>query len=69
MVTANSERLTMTCKEFAELAGISRNQAFRLAALDALGVKVIRFGRRVVLPRKAVLAMLSGQPEGVAGEH
>jgi len=60
---ANDERLTVTIPEFAELAGISKNQAYILAANDALGVKVIRLGKRYVLPRRAVLRLLEGESE------
>ena len=54
-------RLTVTIPEFARLAGISKNQAYALAATDSLGVPIIRLGRRMVLSRKAVLVLLSGQ--------
>ena len=57
---ADSERLTMQIPEFAKLAGISKNQAYMLASTDSLGVPVIRFGRRMLLPRKAAIALLQG---------
>jgi len=56
-----TEKLTITIPEFARLAGISKNQAYSLAANDALGVPVIRLGRRMVLPRKQVLRLLEGE--------
>ena len=56
-----NERLTMTISEFSRLAGISRNQAYALAASDRLGAKVIRFGKRMVLPRKSALSLLQGE--------
>lgn len=59
MVT--SERLTVTIPEFSKLAGISKNQAYSLAASDSLGVPIIRLGRRMVLPRQAVLRLLQGE--------
>lgn len=55
------ERFTLTLPEFARLAGISRNQAYYLAATGALGVPVIRLGRRMVLPKKAVMELLQGE--------
>ena len=62
----NSERLTMTIPEFAKAAGISRGLAFDLARRDSLPVPVIKLGqKRMVLSRKAVLALLegNGQPK------
>ena len=56
-----TEKLTVTIPEFARLAGISKNQAYMLAANDSLGVPVIRLGRRMVLPRKQVLRLLEGE--------
>ena len=58
-----TERLTMTIPEFAELSGISKNLAYSLAKQDRLGVKVIYLGKRMVLSRKAVEALLSGNGE------
>lgn len=57
----NSERLTVTIPEFAKLAGVSKNQAYSLAASDSLGVPIIHLGRRKVLPRQAVLRLLQGE--------
>lgn len=57
------ERLTMTLPEFARISGISKNLAYSLAKQDRLGVKVIYLGRRMVLSRKAVEALLSGNAE------
>ena len=59
----NNERLTMTIPEFAELSGISKNLAYSLARQDSLPVKVIKLGKRMVLSRKAVEALLSGNGE------
>lgn len=61
----NNERLTMTILEFAAATSISRGLAYDLARRDKLPVPVIRLGRRMVLSRKAVLALLSGNGEGV----
>jgi len=60
-------KLTMTIPEFARLAGISKNQAYSLAATDALGVPIIRFGKRLVLPRKAALNLLQGEIQKGSG--
>jgi len=49
----------MGIPEFASLAGISRNQAYALAANNLLGVRIIRFGKRLVIPRRAAMRFLS----------
>lgn len=59
----SAERLTMTIPEFARACSISRGLAYDLARRDKLPVKVIRLGRRMVLSRKAVEALLSGNSE------
>lgn len=56
----HNERLTMTIKEFAEATGISKNLAYDLARRDKLPVPVIKLGKRMVLSRRAVLALLEG---------
>ena len=55
--------LVMTIPEFAKVMGVSRNLAYDLARRDALPVRVIRLGRRMVLSRKAVEQLLSGNTE------
>ena len=57
----SNERLTINISEFAKLAGVSKNQAYSLAKQDRLGVKVIYLGKRMVLSRRAVLALLQGE--------
>ena len=58
----NSERLTMTIPEFAAATGCSKNLAYSLARRDSLPVPVIKVGqKRMVLSRKAVLALLEGK--------
>jgi len=54
----NADSLTMTISEAAEALGISRGLAYDLARRDALPVDVIKLGRRMVLSRKAVEALL-----------
>jgi len=56
-----AERLTINLPEFAKLAGISKNQAYMLAANDSLGVPVIHLGKRIVLSRRAVMRLLEGE--------
>ena len=59
----NNEKLTMTIPEVAYALGISRNLAYELAKRDELPVPVIKLGRRMVLSRKAVELLLSGNAE------
>lgn len=47
----NNERLTMTIPEVAKALGISRALAYDLAKRDELPVKVIRLGKRILVPR------------------
>jgi len=62
-----SERLTINLPEFARLAGISKNQAYKLATTNSLGVPVIRLGKRIVLPRRAAMALLEGEAANSIG--
>jgi len=55
-----TERLTCTIPEFARLAGISTGQAYALANANKLGVPILKFGKRIVLPRQAVEQLLRG---------
>ena len=50
------ERLTLTVEEAGGLLGISRSLAYEMARTGAL--PTLRFGKRIVVPRKAVEAML-----------
>lgn len=59
----NTDSLVMSIPEFARACSISRALAYDLARRDALPVPVIRLGRRLVLSRKAVEALLeAGKP-------
>jgi predicted DNA-binding transcriptional regulator AlpA len=53
----------MTIPEFARACQISRGLAYDLARRQALPVPVIKLGRRMMLSRKAVEALLSGNGE------
>ena len=53
----------MTLPEFAKAIGISRNLVYDLARRDELPVKILRFGKRLLVSRKAVEALLSGNGE------
>ena len=54
----SSESLVINIPEFAKAMGISRNLAYELARRNELPVPVIRFGRRMVLSKRAVEALL-----------
>lgn len=59
---ATNGRLTLTVPEAGELLGISRAQAYLMVKLGRL--PVIRLGRRIVIPRAALIKMLeSVMPE------
>ena len=59
-----TERLTMTVTEAAEVLGISRAFAYELVGRGE--IPVVRFGRRVVVPRKALETLLEvGRPTRV----
>ena len=54
----SADSLTMSIPEVAKALGISRGLAYDLARRDKLPVRVIRLGKRMVLSRKAVEALL-----------
>jgi len=57
-----NDRLVFTVTEVAELLGVSRAFAYELAARGEL--PALRLGRRVVVPKAALLAFVS-----MAAEH
>jgi excisionase family DNA binding protein len=56
------DRLTLTVTEAARVLGISRALAYELVARGEL--PSLRLGRRLVVPRKAVDALLEGGGAG-----
>ena len=52
------DRLTLNIEDVARLLGINRSTAYELARRDALPVPVIRLGRRMVVSRRAMEALL-----------
>ena len=50
------ERLTLTVEEAGELLGISRALAYEMARTGRL--PTLRFGKRIVVPKKAIESML-----------
>lgn len=59
----NADSLVMTIPEVAGALGISRGLAYDLARRDKLPVPVIKLGKRMVVSRRAVEALLSGNAE------
>jgi excisionase family DNA binding protein len=57
----NDDRLTWTIAEAADLLGISRASAYEAAHRGELPVRVI--GRRMLVPRVALLRLLDGAHE------
>ena len=55
------ERLTLSVAEAARVLGISRNTAYELVRQDQ--IPYIRFGKRILIPRKRLIAMLEGDEE------
>ena len=59
----SADSLVMSIPEFARVMGISRGLAYALARQDKLPCGVIRLGRRLVLSRKAVEALLEADKQ------
>jgi len=58
------QRLTLTVEEAGALLGISRSLAYEMARTGAL--PILRFGRRIVIPKQAVETMLESSLPGNA---
>lgn len=65
----DDRKLTINIPEFCELTGISKNLGYALAREDRLPVPVIHLGKRMVLSRRAVLALLQGDDGQRGGGH
>lgn len=59
------ERLVLTVAEAGQLLGISRAFAYELAARGEL--PVLRLGRRLLVPRRALLELVGSGPEPASG--
>lgn len=55
------KRAVLTVREAAELLGLSRNSAYQ--AVRTRQLPSIRIGERILIPRKALEALLSGTPK------
>ena len=56
----NQEALTLTVDQTAELLGISRGLAYE--AVKDGSIPSVRLGRRILVPRDALLRMLGADP-------
>ena len=59
---ASRERLVLSVAEAGELLGLSRAFAYELVARGEL--PVVRFGRRIVVPKAALLELLGSASPG-----
>ncbi len=59
--TTHAERQTLNIEAVAKRLGINRSTAYELARRDQLPVPVIRLGRRMVVSRRALDALLGAQ--------
>jgi excisionase family DNA binding protein len=55
------EKLTLTVPQAARVLGISRGLAYQMARQGT--IPTLRFGRRLVVPRKAIEKLLERPPE------
>ena len=53
-----TKRMTVSVDEAARVLGLSRNAVYIAARRGDLGVPVIKIGRRLVVPRSALEALL-----------
>ena len=60
-VMEQTHRLTLTVDQAAELLGISRSATYEAIRRDE--VPHLRFGRRIVVPRAALIRMLGEYPQ------
>ena len=61
------ERLTLTVEEAGELLGISRALAYEMARTGRL--PTLRFGKRIVVPKKAIEGMLDRPVPSIARDQ
>lgn len=63
----NVERETLSVPEAAKVLGISRGLAYEMARVGKL--PTIRFGKRLVVPRRALERLLEGSEIASAPHH
>ncbi|MGW3614521.1 helix-turn-helix transcriptional regulator [Micromonospora sp. NPDC005163] len=59
--------VTTTLATTASVLGISRSQAYRLAATDQFPIPLIRAGSRIIVPVAALLHLLQPDPDAAGG--
>ncbi|TYB38182.1 hypothetical protein FXF50_11025 [Micromonospora sp. AP08] len=59
--------VTTTLATTASVLGISRSQAYRLAATDQFPIPLIRAGSRIIVPVAALLHLLQPDPAATGG--
>ncbi|MFG1917063.1 helix-turn-helix transcriptional regulator [Micromonospora sp. NPDC048898] len=59
--------VTTTLATTASVLGISRSQAYRLAATDEFPIPLIRAGSRIIVPVAALLHLLQPDPAATSG--
>lgn len=59
--------VTTTLATTASVLGISRSQAYRLAATDQFPIPLIRAGSRIIVPVAALLQLLHPEPATTGG--
>ncbi|MBQ1057681.1 hypothetical protein KBX35_23110 [Micromonospora sp. C32] len=59
--------VTTTLATTASVLGISRSQAYRLAATNQFPIPLIRAGSRIIVPVAALLQLLQPDPNGTGG--
>lgn len=57
---SQQSRLTLNIEDVARLLGINRSTAYELARRNEFPVPIIRLGKRMVVSRRAVAALLGG---------
>jgi excisionase family DNA binding protein len=63
---AHVRRLTMNIDDVAPLLGINRSTAYELIRRNAFPLPVLKLGRRLLIPRKAVADLLGNNLGGDA---
>lgn len=63
-VRSGIERLTVTVAQAAVMLGISRTSAYQRVRRGE--IPTVRLGRRLVVPKARLLAMLEGEPPAIS---
>ena len=55
------ERLTLTVDESAVLLGVARGTAYEMIQQNRFPVEPLRLGRRILIPKAKLMALLEGE--------